>query len=712
MKTHETYIIEHANDDVFKIDIGLIFHLVKRYLPHSISIGVVCVLLVGLSLHFYQEKYTSDATLMLSLREIPGVIKENQSRGPLGEGTGGILLDPFKIQEELLRNRVFLSRVYKNLQATKQIPELNSPGTLAKAISTKHPPGTEFLKISVTWPNPVESQQIANVLVKTFQEYTEEIELAPLRARERNLNKQLLAASSSLSDIEHKIENYQETHNLVNLDQEGSQLLNRYGLLLKDYEEKEAQYAGITQQIAQIHRQLNMDTDSAIRSASVGQSQIYPKLISELAEYEKEYNTKALIYTPASQQLKLLQEQIAVLKKQIDSYEVLTVGRKLDKGKTLILDTIRSRAVERLTELESQKKAIESTQAVLKGQIEQIRLGMNQLPEKQLAYAQLIMQQKHWTNVVERLKDNIAEVQLQQYYQRLFVLTPPSLPKSASFPNKLHFLLMAFVAGLALPTAGLVGTQYLRLVGVVKPFMVEEDFQLPVLAVLPWLKKHPSNQAQDILTGSYQSLALNVKTMASHANKKVFSLATGFSDGRQRSQVLVNLAIGLAQAGDKVLLLDANLRSPAMLYTLGESADHGPGLSTIVHELQQMSDQVAAMPPAMFKAWITPYVRATRVHPNVSYIPTDTTVEQVFELFNAKGFDQFVSHIKEHYDWVLFDAPSILNSAESCALLRKVDGLILLLERLTSTQHLKEIVQKVQKVDGTIDGVVMREPEF
>ena len=111
--------------------------------------------------------------------------------------------------------------------------------------------------------------------------------------------------------------------------------------------------------------------------------------------------------------------------------------------------------------------------------------------------------------------------------------------------------------------------------------------------------------------------------------------------------VATNLTISLAQIGQRVLLIDADMRRPRANEFFGLA--HDPGLSNVLVGNAQASE-------AIFKTsipglWVLP---SGRIPPN----PAD--------LLTSLRFHKFLNSLCEHFDWVIIDSPPVMPVTDAC----------------------------------------------
>jgi capsular exopolysaccharide synthesis family protein len=135
-------------------------------------------------------------------------------------------------------------------------------------------------------------------------------------------------------------------------------------------------------------------------------------------------------------------------------------------------------------------------------------------------------------------------------------------------------------------------------------------------------------------------------------------LVTSARGGEGRTSVASNLAICLAQAGRRVLLVDADFRRPAQ--HLLHHLNRGRGLSQILRDLVSTGR----------------VVQASQVK-NLEIITSGGEVPNPIELLSAARLPEFLAEARASYDAVVIDAPPLLAVADPALLGAVADGVLL-----------------------------------
>jgi succinoglycan biosynthesis transport protein ExoP len=156
-----------------------------------------------------------------------------------------------------------------------------------------------------------------------------------------------------------------------------------------------------------------------------------------------------------------------------------------------------------------------------------------------------------------------------------------------------------------------------------------------------------------------------------------------------KTVVAANLAIGLAQAGHRVLLIDADMRKPRQHALLGLSQD--PGLSSLL----------------VGRAKAKEAIRSTKVR-NLWLIAAGPNPPNPAELLGADRFGDLLKALIRHFDWLVIDSPPVMAVTDSTVIAHRATGVVYVVgcERV-SRRAVKSAIEQLTTSRATILGAVL-----
>lgn len=189
---------------------------------------------------------------------------------------------------------------------------------------------------------------------------------------------------------------------------------------------------------------------------------------------------------------------------------------------------------------------------------------------------------------------------------------------------------------------------------------------------------------------AYRTLRTNVSFALQGKGSKKICITSGAA-GEGKSITLLNLAISVAEAGQKVLLIDADLRRPALARLLVEKA--APGLSNVLAGLVDVEETIRKSG-----------------HDNLDIIFSGDIPPNPSELLGNDAMRQLVEQMSQKYDYILIDTPPVNMVSDVCVVANLLDGVLLLARQNSSKKdELKQAVTSLQLTGAKLLGFVLND---
>jgi capsular exopolysaccharide synthesis family protein len=168
-------------------------------------------------------------------------------------------------------------------------------------------------------------------------------------------------------------------------------------------------------------------------------------------------------------------------------------------------------------------------------------------------------------------------------------------------------------------------------------------------------------------------------------------MVTSTSPDEGKSTTLANLAVTMAQAEQRVILVDCDLRRPSLhsLFSLSDAA----GLTTMILEEDQGS-----LP-----------LQSTGV-PGLSLLASGPLPPRPADILGSRRMQAVIERLRGEADIVLFDTPPVTAGTDAAVLATRVDGVLLVFQAgRTRRERAAYTRQTLEKVKAHIIGVVLND---
>lgn len=273
----------------------------------------------------------------------------------------------------------------------------------------------------------------------------------------------------------------------------------------------------------------------------------------------------------------------------------------------------------------------------------------------------------------------------------LRVVEPANLPTTSVGTSKVLIIGLAGMVGLVLATGAAYLIEFLDRT-IKSTSDVERVFSFPVIGYLSVMSENGNNATYvlnhptSLVTESFRLLQSNLEFFQAYNSAKTI-LITSPTQGNGKTTIAVNLALSLALSGQKTILIDSDLRRPAVHAALGVEKE--PGLSDVIRNKMKPADVVKSMNGSKIDV-----ITAGNVPPNVT------------EVVGSKRIAEILNGMKDDFETIIVDAPPLVIS-DSYTLASKVDGVILVLEPgQTREEQAKVIKEQLNRAGARVIGVV------
>ncbi|MGV1034447.1 MAG: polysaccharide biosynthesis tyrosine autokinase [Microbacteriaceae bacterium] len=281
----------------------------------------------------------------------------------------------------------------------------------------------------------------------------------------------------------------------------------------------------------------------------------------------------------------------------------------------------------------------------------------------------------------------------------LTTLDTATLPSSPSFPDIRIAVLVGGILGLLLGFA-LAAVRFYLDKRIHTPEQIEQQFNLPVIGVLPKLKSSgkrstaKTDAAQQMSFGeAVRKLRTNLQFVNIDNPPRVF-IVTSPSPGEGKSTVSRALARAIAESQTSVIAVDADLRLPTL--TQGFNLIEGSGLTEILLKRAKVSE---ALQLAGGTGWLG-VIGAGTLPPNPS------------EILGSQAMTSLIDSLAQEAI-VILDTPPLLPVTDAAMLAASVDGVVVVVQAgKTTTEELAIALANLNRVGRAPLGIVLNQVKW
>lgn len=364
---------------------------------------------------------------------------------------------------------------------------------------------------------------------------------------------------------------------------------------------------------------------------------------------------------------------------------IKTTQARIDAEVQKIVQSVKSELDAALAQERSLVQALEQQ----KGEA----LGMNQ---KFIEYSVLEREAQSskqlYDSLMQRAKETGVSGELRT--SNIRVVDAAERPRSPATPRTTVNLASGLLSGLFLALVLVFLFEYTDS-RIKTPEEVKTFLRLPHLGMLP-LMEAKKGEGYVRLDGTVPAnfseafRVLRTNVLFSTATDGAQSLlVTSTGPGEGKSLVASNLAISLAQAGRRTLLIDADMRKPKAHGIFDVPQE--PGLSNLLVGAAKASACVRKT--ATPELWV---LTAGRVPPNPA------------ELLGSDRFKDFLASLKSHFEWVVIDSPPVMAVADASVIAHSTTGILFVVgAEMTSRHAARRAVDQLESAQGHFYGAVL-----
>ena len=577
---------------------------------------------------------------------------------------------------------------------------------------------TDVLEIKFQAGSPSEAMKIINNIIDNFISLNKELNKAELIQLRRFLDEQVVQKGEELRKSEEALKQYQEKEKLVSLDKETSETITRLAEAQAQLEGSLVELDAFLEQKRSLENQLE-DRKAALSSevAVVATPLLrelqyeYAKLVSEKVNYESLLAQDRIDPSEYQVQLQSIENRLNAQKNRLQEEANKIAATSMVYDPLMVAQDL----VVKILDIETQIKGLRARITALQNVVQAYDKDLSRLPSQSLDLARLVRKMEVNKRTYGIMLERLEETKIQEAGQKgnIKELDRAILPDFPIKPKKKLNLLLGALIGLGLGIGLTFLLEYFD--DSIKDPEELERIGFPILASIPEISSREveSNiqsengnsddlfEAKQIetrlvthfdpkspISESYRTLRTNIQFKNKQTKQHVI-LVTSSAPKEGKSTTVANLAITMAQMGNKTALIDADLRRPVMHSIFNLKKESG-----ITNYLIGNKDLAEIIKPTFVE--------------NLSVIPCGPLPPNPSELLGSGEMARLIKQLKDKFEVILFDSPPVIAVTDAAILSTLVDGVILVIKaHQTHREAIKRAKSLLDNAEARIFGSLL-----
>ena len=672
-----------------------LFGLLKR--RALIITGVATIVMAGVT----YKTLTQVSQYESSFRLLVEPVKENPESN-LSKLTSNVDSDirnsslDYDTQIEILKSPELMNDIVRELQ--QKYPNMTYENLLQKdGLNIIRLGETKIIEVSYQNNDPSVVKEVLDTVARNYLKYSLEKRQTQLNQGISFVDRELPPIKAEVDKLQQELQNFRQQYNYIDTETQSEQVGEQLQLLAE-------QRQGVDRQLAEAKANFALLQQEQGALAVLKDAQVYQNLVIQLRELEvkiAEESTRFQDDAPMMQRLREKRQKLMPL--------------LAEEGKRILNLN--------LSEAQNQVQVLEVQSQQLRAAEQNLNQRIKQFPALARRYAELQQNLQLANESLNRFLTTRQNLQLEAAQTELpwQMIKAPTKPENALSSNNQRNLILGSVASLLMGVGAALLIEKLdrtyHNVGTIK-----DDLLLPLLGVLPFdrslqnqkpnLKAKSSQNRQvdgipeftptlhpESIPSSYfqQSSQFVEALRVIHTNLQLVNsdrqirsvVVSSPLSGDGKSTVAYNLAKVAASMGQKVLLVDTDLRSPSFY---GD-----PDLSNLLGLTNLISEDIG----------IEEVMQDNPDISGCSVITSGAIPPNAISLLSSAKMKQLIEEFRQKFDLVIYDSPPLIGLADATLLAPQTDGIILVVRMDRSERPIiKQALDSLKTSRTNVLGVV------
>jgi polysaccharide biosynthesis transport protein len=654
--------------------------LKRNWLPAACVWGATVACATGLALSA-KPTYEAEGKLLFKKQSATSALispSATDSNSKLGELQAlGKDNTPLDTEAEVIRSMPVVKKAIAALGWKDETGMPMTPKDFLTRLQVKTVRGTDILAITYQNPDPRQAAAAVNQLMSIYIQENIRANRAEATAAREFISKQLPDKEAAVRRLESRVRDFREANRIVDLEQEAKATVAAISDLDNQLAKAKVQLDTIATKQVEVQRKAGMDSQQAIATNALGQSPGIQRSLQELQKVQEQIATNLARYNEDAPIVQRLRGQEANLQNLLRGRVGAVLGDRLPVPRgNYQIGQFQQDMLGNLVNLEVERLSLESQTLSIARILVAYRERATLLPSLDQRQRDLTRQLNAAQSTYESLLKNLQQVQVaeNQNVGNARIVSSATMPDAAVSPNRkviilggvlvggLLYVVTAFLLELRDPSVktvkeirGLFAFPVLRLIPLARPVgLLGRLNPLNRSAGLPIVPLR--DQPQSMVSEAFRMLQTNLRHSEASQSLKAIAVMSSVS-GEGRSTVAANLALALSQLGNRVLLLDTDLRNPMQqrLWMVSPNAS----LAEVTGDRAKLRQAVQ------------------RVGKTLDLLPAGPLTSDPLAVLDSQSMQALMAKLKAAYDYVIIDTPPMLMAADALVMGKWADGVLM-----------------------------------
>ncbi|MFB2974181.1 GumC family protein [Aerosakkonema sp. BLCC-F183] len=623
----------------------------------------------------------------------------------------------YDTQTEVLRSPSVLNPIVEQIKA--KYPEINYDSLIGSLIITRLGQ-TKIIEVRYQDMDANKVKDILQQVAEGYLAYSRVQRQSDVREGIQFVQEQLPNLRLRVDTLQAKLQRFRQQYNFIDPETKAQELSGRLNNLSQEKVTTKTKLDEMQSLYTILQGQLGLKPDEAILASALSEASRYQKLLNELQDVETKLAVESVRFTDENPTIQALKEQRQKLLPLINQEAQKVLGNNIstatvNRERLTYQNSIRLSLTQQFVEATNQIKVLEVRNKALDRAEASLIQEFKEMPIRAREYTDLKRDLQVSTESLLRFLSTRESLEIEAAQKatpwQLISKTESAIPIS---PSKHRNIMLGVVAGLLLGAGAAWLAEMLDSV-----FHSVDELKdrtgMPILGIVPYNKSVkklvPVAQAAGLLRGenqdaivednnlrrynaspfveAFRSLYTNVRLLSTDLPVRSLVISSS-TPAEGKTVVALNLAQAAAAMGQRVLLVDADLRRPQVHQRLGLT--NMRGLSNLISAEDLTINDVIQQSPVEENLFVM----------TSGQVPPDPT-----RLLSSEKMQNIMGQLQTSFNLVIYDTPPLQGFADANILATTTDGVVLVVGLgKTDRYPLMQVIEGLRLSGTTVLGMV------